>query len=100
MEQATCQVCGYKGKPETVARHHIIPRELTEQAGMPDSATVMLCRNCSQELNDWYSKRAFNMAYDPASKRFRPRLPHEMVREYETAYRAFAKYKKLARSKV
>ncbi len=34
------------------------------------------------------------MAYDPGGKRFIPRSPVELAREYEAAFKAFVTYKK------
>jgi len=61
---------------------------------MSDSTSVVLCSNCYTELLAWYDKKIYSMAYEPEMKRFRPRSPDEMVREYEAAYRAFAEYKR------
>jgi len=89
-----CELCGHVGKLGAAATHRIVPREFTSQAGMPDSATVPLCRNCRREVHAWYSKKVFGMAYDATLKRFRPRSSAEMVKEYEAVYRVFARYKK------
>ena len=94
MAGETCELCGYMDELWAIEPHHIVPKELTSKAGMPDSATVTLCSNCHREVHTWYSKKVFNMTYDPAVKRFRPKSLVEMVKEYETAYRIFAEYKK------
>ena len=90
----TCELCGFVSKLWAIETHHIVPKELTLQAGMPDSATVTLCNNCHREVHTWYSKKVFDMTYDTTTKRFRPKSLVEMVKEYEAAYRVFAKYKK------
>ena len=90
----TCELCGNAGKLGAIETHHIVPKELTSQAETPDSATVTLCSNCHKEVHTWYSKKVFDMTYDTAAKRFRPRSLVEMVKEYEVAYRLFAEYKK------
>ena len=94
MGKKTCELCGYESEPGHLVTHHIVPEETTRQAGMPDSATVVLCGNCYTEVHDWYTKKVFSMVYDPETKRFRPRSPAEMVKEYEAAYRVFAEYKR------
>jgi len=96
----TCELCGHAGKLRAVAIHHIVPKELTSQAGMPDSATVTLCRDCHREMHTWYSNKVFDLTYDTGLKRFRPRSLVEMVKEYEAAYRVFANYKKGQRTRA
>ena len=96
----TCELCGYVSQLWAIETHHIVPKELTSQAGMPDSATVTLCNNCHREVHAWYSKKVFDMTYDPATKRFRPKSVVEMVKEYEVAYRVFTQYKKGQRKKA
>lgn len=90
----TCELCEYVSQLGAIEAHHIVPKELTSQAGMPDSATVALCSNCHREVHTWYSKKVFDMTYDTITKRFRSRSVVEMVKEYEAAYRVFAEYKK------
>ncbi len=94
MEGEACELCGNVSQLGATLVRHIVPREVTEQAGMPDSATVNLCSNCQKELDTWYSKKVFDMAYNPETKRFSPKSPAEMVKEYEAVCRAFAEYKK------
>jgi len=93
MGRATCELCGRTNQLGNAETHYIVPRELTSEAGMPDSATVKLCPNCYRELVNWYAKKTFDMTYDTGLKRFRPRSSAEMVKEYEAAYRVFAQYK-------
>ena len=66
-----CEVCGYVSHLGAVARHHLIPKDVTEQAGMPKSETVSLCCNCHFELYAWYRMKVADMFYDTATKRFR-----------------------------
>jgi len=89
----TCEACGYVSHLGAVARHHLIPQSVTKQAGMPESATVSLCCNCHFELHTWYRIKNVDMVYDPAAMRFRAKTWNEMVKEYESAFRAFKKYK-------
>ena len=98
MGKGTCEVCGYESELGATVMHCIVPKEFTEQAGIPDSASVVLCVNCRDEVRTWYANKVFSMTYDPVPKRFRPRSPAEMVKEYETAYKAFTEYKKRLRS--
>ncbi len=94
MEEAACELCGNISQLGNMRIHHIVPEEIAGQAGISDSATTRLCRNCHQEVNAWYAGKVSVMAYDSKNKRFQPRSPEEMVKEYETTYRAFAEYKK------
>ena len=94
MRKDACDLCGREIEPESIVIHNIIPHEFTEQSPMPDSRTVNLCANCHNEVEAWYLKRVSSVSYDWRSKRFRPKSPTEMVKEYETAYIAFVKYKK------
>ena len=91
----TCELCGgYVRQLKAIETHHIVPKELTSQAEVPDSATVTLCSNCHREVHTWYTKKIFDQTYDSMTKRFKPKSLVEMVKEYETAYRVFAKYKR------
>ncbi len=94
MRKYACNLCGREIEPGTVVIHNIVPCEVTQQTGMSDSETVKLCVNCCKEVEAWYLKRVTSTTYDWGSKRFRPKLPTEMVTEYEAAYTAFVKYKK------
>ena len=94
MAKETCELCGYVSQLWPIETHHIVPTELTSQAGIPDSASVLLCNNCHREVHNWYSKKVFDMTYDTMTKQFRPKSLAEMLKEYETAYRLFAEYKK------
>ena len=94
MRKDTCDLCGREIEPETVVIHSFVPRNVTKQAGMSDSGTATLCINCHKEVDDWYLKRVSTETYDWRSKQFKPKLPAEMVKEYETSYKVFVKYKK------
>ena len=94
MQKDTCDPCGREIEPGAAVIHSVVPREVTEQAGMSDSGTVKLCINCHNEVDAWYLTRVSSMTYDWGAKRFRPKSPTEMVKEYEAAYTAFVKYKK------
>jgi len=100
MAGATCELCGQANQLWAAEIHHIVPKELTSEAELPDSATVKLCPNCYQELVDWYARRVFDMTYDSGLKRFRPRSLAEMVKEYEAAYRVFAQHKEGQRKRA
>jgi len=100
MGKETCEFCGCRSELGTIEKHHIVPTRVTEQAGVPESATIVLCSNCHREVHTWYSENVFDMAYDPAVKRFRQKSPVEMVKEYEAAHRVFAAYKKGQRDGV
>ncbi len=94
MRKDTCDLCRCLIEPGAVVIHNVVPREVTEQAGMSDSETVKLCINCHNEVDAWYLKRVSSVTYDWGSQRFRPKSPTAMVKEYEAAYTAFVKYKK------
>lgn len=100
MDEAVCELCGNTSQPDATEIHHIVPLEVTEQAGMPGSATTILCCNCHQAVHDWYAKNISDMAYDPYTKRFAPKPLVEMAKEYEAAYRVFAQYKKGQRDRA
>ncbi len=93
MGRESCELCGYRGEPGTVEKHHIVPIEVTERAGVPESRIIALCQSCHRELNRWYSVKVADTGYDTSLNRFRPKSPLEMVREYEFAFNTFAKYK-------
>ena len=94
MAEKTCQLCGCEVALKAIERHSIIPREIMEQAGIRRSKIVRLCPNCREELQRWYEAKVADLTYDTKMKRFRGRSPLEMVKEYETAYQRFARYKK------
>ncbi len=97
MKKKSCEVCGYESDLAAIENHHIIPTEVTEEAGMPRSRTVRLCCNCRREVDTWYRARVAPMAYDSATKRFRTKSYSEMVKEYQSAFDSFMKYKKASR---
>ena len=100
MGKETCELCGYRIEPGAVEKHHTVPTKITEQAGMPESISVILCSKCHREVHTWYSENVFDMTYDSQTKRFKQKSMVEMVKEYEAAYRVFAAYKKVKRQKV
>lgn len=93
MSKESCELCGRELGPVTAEKHFIVPGELREQAGIRESKAVKLCPDCFRELTRWYSNNVSKIAYDENTRRFRERSPLEMVREYETAYKSFSKYK-------
>ncbi len=94
MVRETCELCGCNSELGTLEKHHIVPVEITQQAGFPESKVVELCRSCIQELNRWNRLKVRDMVYDASIKRFRPKSLPEMVKEYEISYRAFGECKK------
>ena len=100
MGKETCELCGYRSEVGTIEQHHIVPTKVTGQAGVPESATIKLCRNCHSEVHTWYSQNVFDMVYDAATKRFRQKSVGEMIKEYEAAYKVFAAYKRGQRERV
>jgi hypothetical protein len=96
-KQDVCELCGCVTEPGTAQTLHIVPIEITEKAGMPDSATVVLCSNCYTEIGTWYAKKVSTLAYKPKTRRFERKSPVEMVREYENIYKTFFRYRKRQR---
>jgi hypothetical protein len=94
MADGTCEICGYGSTLGAVESHHVIPKDITEQAGITDSPTRMICCNCRRELETWYSAKVAKMLYDDSIARFRYKTPSEMVEEYEFVYKGFVDYKK------
>ncbi|MFC1919030.1 hypothetical protein ACFLWW_03570 [Chloroflexota bacterium] len=94
MRNKTCELCGHEAAPGAIEKHNIVPAEILEQAGIQRTKIVRLCSNCRLELNRWNLTRIADMTYDTKVKQFRAKPPQEMVKEYEVAYRLFAKYKK------
>ena len=89
-----CHVCKREVYAEAITTCHIVPVKFNKKAGISDSETVRLCVNCGDDLRAWYQKRVSNTTYDWGIKRFRPKSPIEMVKEYEAAYRAFVRYQR------
>jgi len=96
-EQDVCESCGCVTEPGTAQTLHIVPIEVTQKAGMPHSATVVLCSNCYTEIGTWYAKRVSTLVYKPETKRFEHKSSVEMVREYENICKAFFDYRKRQR---
>ena len=96
----TCELCGYRSDLGAVGKHYIVPTKFTEQAGMRRSQILRLCRNCQQELDTWYSREIARIAYDPRTKQFRTKSSLEVVKEYQSVFGDFAKYKKEQRKRT
>ncbi len=94
MEKNTCQVCRYQSQLGAIEEHHIIPTQVTERAGVPPSQTLRLCCNCHREVHDWCLTKVSGVTYDSKAKAFRDRSWLEMVKEYQSVFNSFAKYKK------
>jgi hypothetical protein len=94
MKNKTCEICGHVLSPQETVIHRIVPEEVTLQANIIDSRTVVLCFNCSIEIQDWYRKKVYITDYDARSKQFTPKPPAELVKEYELAYKTFVYYKR------
>jgi len=94
VEKKACELCGREVEPRAMEKHHIVPTEVREQAGIRRAKIVRLCSDCYAELHKWYSAKVLDSTYDTKMKRFRSKSPPEMVKEYEAAYRVFAKYRR------
>ena len=51
MGKETCELYGYENEVGSIEKHHVVPREVVEQAGLPESRVVRLCCNCHRELH-------------------------------------------------
>ena len=94
MRKEICELCGNRIEPRYIERHHVIPTQVTEQAGLPESQTLMLCSDCHREMQKWYSAKVSDMTYDSKTKRFRNRSWLEIVKEYRSAFNSLMKYRK------
>ena len=93
MKRRICELCKRNIELGTVEKHHIIPVEVTRQAGLRESRIITLCNNCHQELHSWYSAKVSNVSYDTRKKRFQPKSWLELYREYESTFDSFVRYK-------
>lgn len=93
MKEESCELCGYSSRLGTIEKHHIVPTEITEQAGMPHSPTIRLCANCHREAHTWYSIKVADTAYHPETKRFEPKPFSEQIKDYKSAFNTFREYK-------
>ena len=94
MVKDTCQICEHKSELWALEQYPIVPVEVTQSVSRVESRTVLLCRSCRQELEEWYLTKVSSMVYDTMVKRFRERSGLEMVEEYEHAYHSFVDYKR------
>jgi 5-methylcytosine-specific restriction endonuclease McrA len=88
-----CKVCNETVDPDAMEEHHIVPRDVTGEAGIPESQTVRLCAECHHEVHNWYTARVRHTEYDPDTRRFRSKSYLEMVSEYQAAFSAFVNFK-------
>ena len=93
MTVETCELCGYESELWAMERHHVIPTEVARGAGIAPKV-ISLCPNCRQELEEWYSVKVANMAYDTNIKRFIAKSWPELAKEYQFTYDSFVKYKR------
>jgi predicted HNH restriction endonuclease len=94
VQSLTCQLCGSEVDSRYIEKHYVVPKEIMEQARIRRAKIIRLCPNCSAELRNWYNAKIATTTYDAQIKQFRQKLPTEMVKEYESAYSRFARYKK------
>lgn len=93
-ETIFCQLCGEEVDVQSIVKHLVVPKEIMEQARMRRARIIRLCPKCNAEIQTWYKAKVAKTTYDTQIKKFRERLPAEMVKEYEGAYNRFAKFKK------
>ena len=94
MRKGKCEICGCRIELGFVERHHVIPTQVTEENGLPESQTLRLCSNCHREVHTWYSAKGSVINYDPKTKRFITKAETDIVKEYDSALNSFIKYKK------
>lgn len=93
MAKVTCKVCSNDVDPDAIEEHHIVPKDITKEAGIPESQTMHLCADCHEDVHTWYTARVRHTEYDPDARQFRNKSYLEMVSEYQLAFSAFVKYK-------
>ncbi|MFC1952695.1 hypothetical protein ACFLWR_01000 [Chloroflexota bacterium] len=91
MLKKNCELCD---ESDLLKMYYIVPKAISEQAGIQKPKTVRLCPDCQQELGLWYSAKVGELTYDITMKQFIPKSPSRLVKEYETAYQGFTAYKK------
>ena len=100
MDDGVCELCGKVSQLDLLEIHHVVPQEVIEQMGISSPATAILCHKCHQEIHDWYDRNVSTVAYHPESQSFQRKSPTATVKEYQSAYRVFAEYKKTQRNRV
>ena len=100
LEVTSCQLCGEDVDSGSIQKHYVVPKEIMEQARMKRARIIRVCPTCGNELQNWYDAKVDKNTFDAQIKRFRERLPAEMVKEYESAYNRFARFKKTQRMMV
>ncbi len=90
----TCEACGLKIELGLIEKHHIVPTEFTQQAGLPESRVVTLCHDCHQELHRWYSAKVAHVAYDTKAKRFETKSWLRIAKEHESTFDSFVQHKR------
>ena len=99
-EVTSCQLCGKDVDSRSIQKHYVIPKEILEQARIKRARIIRVCPDCGNELQNWYNTKVDRNTFDAQIKKFRERLPVEMVKEYEGAYNRFARFKKTQRMMV
>ena len=89
-----CDTCGRKIDLGWIEKHHIIPIEVTQQAGLPESRIATLCHDCHHELHSWYSVKVAPMAYNTKAKRFETKSWLGLSKEYESTFNSFIRHKR------
>lgn len=93
MAGQACYLCNRRTRAGALVDHHIVPTEVTADAGIPESQTVRLCQTCHPEVHTWYTARVRHTEYDPDAKRFRTKSYLEMVPEYQAAFSTLVRLK-------
>ena len=94
VRNTTCELCGCESQLGFLILHHIVPEHVARWEGIEDSRVTGLCISCHSAVHDWYGKKVSRMPYDTKTRQFLPKLPAEIVSEYQTAYEDFARQNK------
>ena len=100
MAKGACEVCGYQSERRDIKKYDVVPSAIMREVGRKRSIKILLCNNCHEEFDELCSKVIADMTYDTCAKRFKPKSPQEMVKEYEIAYQRFSRYKKEQQKKL
>ena len=102
MKKYTCELCENEIKASEAIVHSVVPREIIQQAPISDSKTpiLLLCISCRNKLESWCQKRVSTTTYNLGSKKFIPKSPNAMVKEYEVAYAAFVNFEKRSEYRI
>ncbi len=94
LKMKSCEACGIKIELGQIEEHQVIPLEVTQKAGLPESKAVTLCHDCHQELHRCCSSTVTNFVYNTETKRFEEKPWLGISKEYETTFDNLVQYKR------